>query len=217
MLPTTSISPTGFAQVIPGDFIFYLDQLSLVMLLVVTGVGFLIHIYSVGYMGTTTFTTASCLLEPVMFFMLTLCWRRNYLLMFHRWEGVGLASYLFDRILVYERFAAAAGKKAFIVIRFGDFGFLICRFSSSFSISDLWTSPRSLSSQFVARGERWNWTADFDRAIADGGSSRQVCADSSLRLAAHAMEGPTPVSALIHAATMVTAGVYMVARSPRDL
>src|SRR5207302_7520658 len=109
-----------------ADFAFYLDPLSLVMLLVVTGVGFLIHIYSVGYMweegGYYRFFSY---LNLFMFFMLTLVLANNYLLMFIGWEGVGLASYLLIGFWFTKDSAASAGKKAFIVNRIGDFGFLI--------------------------------------------------------------------------------------------
>ena len=111
------------------DFGFYLDQLSLVMLLVVTGVGFLIHIYSVGYMWEEGgFYRFFCYLNLFMFFMLTLVLAGNYLLMFIGWEGVGLASYLLIGFWFTKDSAAAAGKKAFIVNRIGDFGFLIALF-----------------------------------------------------------------------------------------
>src|SRR5438876_2326964 len=112
-----------------ATFAFYLDQLSLVMLLVVTGVGFLIHIYSVGYMweegGYYRFFSY---LNLFMFFMLTLVLASNYLLMFIGWEGVGLASYLLIGFWFTKDSAVAAGKKAFIVNRIGDFGFLIALF-----------------------------------------------------------------------------------------
>src|SRR5215469_15942274 len=112
-----------------ADFAFYLDQLSLVMLLVVTGVGFLIHIYSVGYMGHEGgFYRFFSYLNLFMFFMLTLVLASNYLLMFIGWEGVGLASYLLIGFWFIRDSAAAAGKKAFIVNRIGDFGFLIALF-----------------------------------------------------------------------------------------
>src|SRR5436189_246921 len=111
------------------DYSFALDQLSVVMLLVVTGVGFLIHIYSVGYMweegGYYRFFSY---LNLFMFFMLTLILASNYLLMFVGWEGVGLASYLLIGFWFTKDSAAAAGKKAFIVNRIGDFGFLIALF-----------------------------------------------------------------------------------------
>src|SRR6476661_3439602 len=108
------------------DFAFQLDQLSLVMLLIVTGVGFLIHIYSVGYMWEEDgFYRFFCYLNLFMFFMLTLILASNYLLMFIGWEGVGLASYLLIGFWFTKDSAASAGKKAFIVNRIGDFGFLI--------------------------------------------------------------------------------------------
>src|ERR1700674_3925290 len=112
-----------------ADFAFYLDQLSLVMLLVVTGVGFLIHIYSVGYMWEDpSFYRFFTYLNLFMFFMLTLVLASNYLLMFIGWEGVGLASYLLIGLWFTKDSAASAGKKAFIVNRIGAFGFLIALF-----------------------------------------------------------------------------------------
>ena len=112
-----------------ADFAFYLDQLSLVMLLVVTGVGFLIHIYSVGYMWEEGgFSRFFAYHNLFMFFMLTLVLASNYLLMFIGWEGVGLASYLLIGFWFTKDSAASAGKKAFIVNRIGDFGFLIALF-----------------------------------------------------------------------------------------
>ena len=112
-----------------ADFAFYLDQLSLVMLLVVTGVGFLIHIYSVGYMwDDPSYYRFFSYLNLFMFFMLTLVLANNYLVMFIGWEGVGLASYLLIGFWFTKDSAASAGKKAFIVNRIGDFGFLIALF-----------------------------------------------------------------------------------------
>src|SRR3977135_1494176 len=111
------------------DYSFYLDQLSLVMLLVVTGVGFLIHIYSVGYMWDDDgYYRFMCYLNLFMFFMLMLVLAKNYLVMFIGWEGVGLASYLLIGFWFVKDSAASAGKKAFIVNRIGDFGFLIALF-----------------------------------------------------------------------------------------
>src|SRR5207237_6865053 len=108
------------------DFAYQLDQLSMVMLLVVTGVGFLIHIYSVGYMAHEGgYYRFFSYLNLFMFFMLTLVLANNYLLMFIGWEGVGLASYLLIGFWFVKDSAASAGKKAFIVNRVGDFGFLI--------------------------------------------------------------------------------------------
>src|SRR6202043_1090131 len=112
-----------------ADFALYLDQLSLVMLLVVTGVGFLIHIYSVGYMwDDPSYYRFFTYLNLFMFFMLTLVLADNYLVMFIGWEGVGLASYLLIGFWFTKDSAASAGKKAFIVNRIGDFGFLIALF-----------------------------------------------------------------------------------------
>ena len=112
-----------------ADFALYLDQLSLVMLLVVTGVGFLIHIYSVGYMWDDDgYYRFMAYLNLFMFFMLTLVLAKNYLVMFIGWEGVGLASYLLIGFWFTKDSAASAGKKAFIVNRIGDFGFLIALF-----------------------------------------------------------------------------------------
>src|SRR5436189_1412637 len=112
-----------------ADFAFYLDQLSLVMLLVVTGVGFLIHIYSVGYMWEEGgFYRFFSYLNLFMFFMLTLVLANNYLVLFVGWEGVGLASYLLIGFFFWRDSAARAGMKAFVVNRIGDFGFLIALF-----------------------------------------------------------------------------------------
>jgi NADH-quinone oxidoreductase subunit L len=196
------------------DFAFYLDQLSLVMLLVVTGVGFLIHIYSVGYMweegGYYRFFSY---LNLFMFFMLTLVLASNYLLMFIGWEGVGLASYLLIGFFFLRDSAAAAGKKAFIVNRIGDFGFLIALF---LIIQHFNTLDFQKVFTGVAHFAPETGSAGFLTAIAllltvgACGKSAQIPLYVWLP---DAMEGPTPVSALIHAATMVTAGVYMVARS----
>ena len=129
VLLRTLRAPGSAPETFNVDFGFYLDQLSLVMLLVVTGVGFLIHVYSVGYMehedGYYRFLSY---LNLFMFFMLTLVLANNYLLMFIGWEGVGLASYLLIGFWFTKDSAAAAGKKAFIVNRIGDFGFLIALF-----------------------------------------------------------------------------------------
>ncbi len=196
------------------DFDFYLDQLSLVMLLVVTGVGFLIHIYSVGYMWEDDgYYRFMSYLNLFMFFMLTLVLAKNYLVMFIGWEGVGLASYLLIGYWFTKNSAAAAGKKAFIVNRIGDFGFLIALFMiiqhfHSLDFTKVFEQVGALPTETAGAG--------FLTAIAlllmvgAAGKSAQIPLYIWLP---DAMEGPTPVSALIHAATMVTAGVYMVARS----
>jgi NADH-quinone oxidoreductase subunit L len=196
------------------DYSFAIDQLSLVMLLIVSGVGFLIHIYSVGYMweegGYYRFFSY---LNLFMFFMLTLVLASNYLLMFVGWEGVGLASYLLIGFFFLRDSAAAAGKKAFIVNRIGDFGFLIALFLmikhfGTLDFQRVFDAAKPYSPETTGVG--------FLTAIAlllllgACGKSAQIPLYVWLP---DAMEGPTPVSALIHAATMVTAGVYMVARS----
>jgi NADH-quinone oxidoreductase subunit L len=207
---TSWLNSGGFSV----DYSFSLDQLSLVMLLIVTGVGFLIHIYSVGYMweegGYYRFFSY---LNLFMFFMLTLVLASNYLLMFVGWEGVGLASYLLIGFFFTRDSAAAAGKKAFIVNRIGDFGFLIALFLmikhfGSLDFQRVFDAVKPYSPETAGVG--------FLTAIAlllllgACGKSAQIPLYVWLP---DAMEGPTPVSALIHAATMVTAGVYMIARS----
>jgi NADH-quinone oxidoreductase subunit L len=197
-----------------ADFAFYLDQLSLVMLLVVTGVGFLIHIYSVGYMWEEGgFYRFFSYLNLFMFFMLTLVLANNYLLMFIGWEGVGLASYLLIGFFFLRDSAASAGKKAFIVNRIGDFGFLIALFLlikhfGSLNFEQLFKSISVLPAETAGAGLLTS--IGLLLMVGAAGKSAQIPLYVWLP---DAMEGPTPVSALIHAATMVTAGVYMVARS----
>jgi NADH-quinone oxidoreductase subunit L len=196
------------------DFSFYLDQLSLVMLLVVTGVGFLIHVYSVGYMWDDDgYYRFMSYLNLFMFFMLTLVLAKNYLVMFIGWEGVGLASYLLIGYWFTKDSAAAAGKKAFIVNRIGDFGFLIALFLiikhfGSLDFTHVFAAVRSLPAETGGAGLLT--AIGLLLMVGAAGKSAQIPLYVWLP---DAMEGPTPVSALIHAATMVTAGVYMVARS----
>jgi len=201
-----------------GDFLVnfevYLDQLTLVMLLVVTGVGFLIHIYSVGYMWEEGgFYRFFSYLNLFMFFMLTLVLAGNYLQMFIGWEGVGLASYLLIGFWFTKDSAASAGKKAFIVNRIGDFGFLIALFLMIKHFGSL-----NFAQVFSAVSPLPTETVGFGLLTAIGLLLMVGAAGKSAQIPLYvwlpdAMEGPTPVSALIHAATMVTAGVYMVARS----
>jgi NADH-quinone oxidoreductase subunit L len=194
------------------DFSLVLDQLSLVMLLVVTGVGFLIHVYSVGYMQDDPgYARYFSYLNLFLFFMTTLVLAGNVLLMFVGWEGVGLASYLLIGFWFQKPTAAAAGKKAFIVNRIGDFGFLIGIFLLLANFGTL---------TFSEIGAKLAASPTFT-----GGVLTTIClcllvgaAGKSAQLPLYvwlpdAMEGPTPVSALIHAATMVTAGVYLIART----
>jgi NADH-quinone oxidoreductase subunit L len=197
-----------------ADFSLYLDQLSLVMLLVVTGVGFLIHIYSVGYMwDDPSYYRFFSYLNLFMFFMLTLVLANNYLVMFIGWEGVGLASYLLIGFWFTKDSAASAGKKAFIVNRIGDFGFLIGLFLliqhfTSLDFTKVFDSVAHLRAG--AETETLLTTVGILLMVGACGKSAQIPLYVWLP---DAMEGPTPVSALIHAATMVTAGVYMVSRS----
>jgi NADH-quinone oxidoreductase subunit L len=196
------------------EFAFFLDHLSLIMLLVVTGVGFLIHIYSVGYMwDDPSFYRFFTYLNLFMFFMLTLVLANNYLQMFIGWEGVGLASYLLIGFWFTKDSAASAGKKAFIVNRIGDFGFLIALFLIIQHFGSL-----NFTQVFDAAGRLPTETAGAGTMTAVGLLLMVGAAGKSAQIPLYvwlpdAMEGPTPVSALIHAATMVTAGVYMVSRS----
>ena len=195
-----------------ADFDFLLDPLTLVMLLVVTGVGFVIHIYSVGYMAEEDgYWRFFAYLNLFMFFMLTLVLAENFLLMFVGWEGVGLASYLLIGFYYQRPSAAAAGMKAFVLNRIGDFGFLLAMFLMIAHFGSL-----SYIRVFGAIADHPEMQGGFLTAIAlllvlgATGKSAQIPLYVWLP---DAMEGPTPVSALIHAATMVTAGVYMIVRS----
>ncbi|HTV07518.1 MAG TPA: NADH-quinone oxidoreductase subunit L [Candidatus Aquilonibacter sp.] len=201
------ISISGF-QV---NFAFAIDHLTLVMLGVVTGVGFLIHVYSVGYMAEEEgFWRFFAYLNLFMFFMSVLVLASSFLLLFVGWEGVGLASYLLIGFYFRRDSAANAGKKAFIVNRIGDFGFLLAMFLLIWHFGSL-----DFASVFGQVNAAPGLTGGFLTAIClllfvgAVGKSAQIPLYIWLP---DAMEGPTPVSALIHAATMVTAGVYMVAR-----
>jgi NADH-quinone oxidoreductase subunit L len=202
-----------FPWIVAGDFetavAAHVDPLTGVMLLVVTGVGFLIHVYSIGYMHDDPgYARFFAYLNLFVFSMTMLVLAGNFLLLYVFWEAVGLCSYLLIGFWYQRPAAAAAGKKAFIVNRVGDFGF-------GLGIMWLWTAVGTLDYAAVFRA------ADtLSPATATGialllfmgacGKSAQLPLHTWLP---DAMEGPTPVSALIHAATMVTAGVYMVARS----
>jgi len=194
------------------DFSFALDQLSLIMLLVVTGVGFLIHIYSVGYMHDDEgYARYFSYLNLFLFFMTVLVLAGNALLMFVGWEGVGLASYLLIGFWYQKTTAAGAGKKAFILNRIGDFGFLIGMFLLLANFGTLTFSE--IAAKLAANP---GWSGGILTAIALclllGATGKSAQLPLYIWLP-DAMEGPTPVSALIHAATMVTAGVYMIART----
>jgi NADH-quinone oxidoreductase subunit L len=193
------------------DFAFTVDHLTLIMLGVVTGVGFLIHLYSAGYMAHEEgYWRFFAYLNLFMFFMSVLVLAESFLLLFVGWEGVGLASYLLIGFYFKKDSAANAGKKAFIVNRIGDFGFLLAMFLIVREFGSL-----DFTHVFQAISVNPGWHGGVLTAIAlllvlgATGKSAQIPLYVWLP---DAMEGPTPVSALIHAATMVTAGIYMVAR-----
>ncbi|MDZ7373667.1 MAG: NADH-quinone oxidoreductase subunit L [candidate division KSB1 bacterium] len=197
-----------------GDFAidvsFLLDPLSMVMVLVVTGVGFLIHIYSIGYMaGDRGIARYFSYLNLFTFAMLLLVLADNYLLMFVGWEGVGLCSYLLIGFWYEERYNAFAGRKAFVVNRIGDYGFtlgLLLLFSVYGTLR--YDAIFSQASQGVG-----SWALGAATLLLFVGATGKSAQIPLYVWLPDAMAGPTPVSALIHAATMVTAGVYMVARS----
>jgi NADH-quinone oxidoreductase subunit L len=208
-----------FTWIIAGDFRagfdLQIDQLTVVMLLVVTGVGWLIHIYSTGYMAHESgYYRFFSYLNLFMFFMLILVLAANYVLLFVGWEGVGLSSYLLIGFYFLRKSAADAGKKAFIVNRIGDFGFMLGMFLlfKSFGTLDfvpLFAKAAPLPADPMGHLGMFT-VACLLLFMGACGKSAQIPLYVWLP---DAMEGPTPVSALIHAATMVTAGVYVVARS----
>ena len=201
------------AAPLQADAGFYLDPLSSIWLLFVTGVGMLIHIYSIGYMGHEGgYYRFFGYLNLFMFSMLTLVLGNNYALMFVGWEGVGLCSYLLIGFYFQRKSASDAANKAFIVNRIGDAGFILGMFTiawyfGSFRFTDI--NPVARSGHFAV-GDPVITAATLLLFVGACGKSAQLPLYVWLP---DAMEGPTPVSALIHAATMVTAGVYMVARS----
>jgi NADH-quinone oxidoreductase subunit L len=208
-----SFTATLFRWIVAGDFdtsvTAYVDPLTGVMLLVVTGVGSLIHLYSIGYMhGDPGYPRFFAYLNLFVFSMTMLVLAGNFLLLYVFWEAVGLCSYLLIGFWYTRDSAADAGKKAFIVNRVGDFGF-------GLGVMWIWSALGTLDYAAVFKGAE-----TLSPATATGIALllfMGACGKSA-QLPLHvwlpdAMEGPTPVSALIHAATMVTAGVYMVARS----
>lgn len=190
------------------DFAYRIDQLSLLMILIVTGIGALIHIYSIGYMaGDRGFWKFFAYLNLFIFMMLNLVMADNLVVLFLGWEGVGLCSYLLIGFWYEERKNSAAANKAFIVNRVGDFAFLLAMFLlfrelGGLDFGTLLADPGALSQSTL------NW-AVFLLFIGATGKSAQIPLFVWLP---DAMAGPTPVSALIHAATMVTSGLYLLAR-----
>ncbi|HTS28119.1 MAG TPA: NADH-quinone oxidoreductase subunit L [Bryobacteraceae bacterium] len=206
----------GNTAIFQADWGFLLDPLSSVMILVVTGIGFLIHVYSTGYMAHDNgYYRFFGYMNLFVFFMLMLVLANNYALLFVGWEGVGLCSYLLIGFYFQKKSAGDAGKKAFVVNRVGDAGFIL---GMLLMLSVLGTVKFTDVRAALATGQFQAETAGFGVLsvmtlllfIGATGKSAQFPLYVWLP---DAMEGPTPVSALIHAATMVTAGVYMVARS----
>jgi NADH-quinone oxidoreductase subunit L len=210
-----------------ADWGYLLDPLSCVMVLVVTGVGFLIHVYSVGYMAHEGgYYRFFGYMNLFMFAMLTLVLANNMLLMFVGWEGVGLCSYLLIGFYFLKKSAADAGKKAFIVNRIGDAGFILGILLVAMTLGTIRFTAQGLPDAAGLSGMQQALKAAVDSgALAFGAPTLTAialllfvgAAGKSAQIPLYvwlpdAMEGPTPVSALIHAATMVTAGVYMVVR-----
>ncbi len=220
-LPATQIPWTKsyFTWIAAGTFHagfdLQVDQLTVVMLLVVTGVGWLIHIYSTAYMAREGgYYRFFSYMNLFMFFMLILVMAANFPLLFVGWEGVGLSSYLLIGFYFLRKSAADAGKKAFIVNRIGDFGFMLAMFLifrtfGSLDFTKVFDQANGMAPDGMGqfRGLTVICLLLFTGAV---GKSAQLPLYVWLP---DAMEGPTPVSALIHAATMVTAGVYVVART----
>ena len=199
-----------------ADWGFLLDPLSAVMILVVTGIGLLIHVYSIGYMAHDNgYYRFFGYMNLFIFFMLMLVLANNYALLFVGWEGVGLCSYLLIGFYFHKKSAADAGKKAFIVNRVGDAGFILgmlLMFSVLGTVRFLDVNAALRSGQFHAETAGFGVLSAIALLFFIGATGKSAQFPLYVWLP-DAMEGPTPVSALIHAATMVTAGVYMVARS----
>jgi len=196
---------------IGADVAFQLDPLSVVMLLVVTWVGFLIHLYSVGYMHDDDgYWRYFAYLNLFLSEMLILVLGSSYLLMFVGWEGVGLCSYLLIGFYYKTDYAPAAGKKAFVVNRIGDFGFLVAMF---LMFAHFGSVDFGRVTQIATAGGLPPWLLTAICLLLFLGACGKSAQIPLYVWLPDAMAGPTPVSALIHAATMVTAGVYMVARS----
>src|SRR5687767_1609931 len=206
---------TLFPWLVTGDLhlnaALQVDQLSIVMTMVVTGVGFLIHVFSVGYMQDDPgYPRYFAYLNLFVFFMLVLVLGASYPVLFVGWEGVGLCSYLLIGYWYSEKANADAGKKAFVMNRIGDFGFLVAMFLLFANLGTLdFVGVTGRAAELGEGGVVVTAIALFF-FLGCAGKSAQIPLYTWLP---DAMAGPTPVSALIHAATMVTAGVYLVARS----
>ncbi|MGH9863223.1 MAG: NADH-quinone oxidoreductase subunit L, partial [Candidatus Acidiferrales bacterium] len=209
-LPLQTAAGPGVFEVAWG---YLIDPLSTVMILVVSGVGFLIHVYSVGYMAHEGgYYRYFGYLNLFMFMMLTLVLANNFLVLFVGWEGVGLCSYLLIGFWFKKKSAADAGKKAFIVNRVGDAGFVlgILLVATTFGTVNFLAVNAKLAA--AAGGISSGVLTAITLLLFMGATGKSAQIPLYVWLP-DAMEGPTPVSALIHAATMVTAGVYMVSRA----
>jgi NADH-quinone oxidoreductase subunit L len=208
-----------------SDVSFLFDPLSAVMILIITGVGFLIHLYSIGYMAedhndekSKLYARYFCWLNLIVAFMSLLVLADNFLLMFVGWEGVGLCSYFLIGYWFKREDAMAACKKAFIVNRIGDFGFLLAMMLifivvGSLNYDDVFAAVRTSPQLFSAGILGTIGAATLIPLLLFVGATGKSAQIPLFVWLPDAMAGPTPVSALIHAATMVTAGVYMVSRS----
>ncbi|MBI4476456.1 MAG: NADH-quinone oxidoreductase subunit L, partial [Acidobacteria bacterium] len=213
------IRETLYTWIASGEFqvpfALLLDPLAAVMILIVTGIGFLIHVYSTAYMHEETdaeYARYFSYLNLFAFFMLVLVLGANLLVMFVGWEGVGLCSYLLIGFWFQKKSAADAGKKAFIVNRIGDFGFILGMLLT-------WVTFQTMNFEALARAiaplppEATFGTLSLIAVLLFVGATGKSAQIPLFVWLPDAMEGPTPVSALIHAATMVTAGVYMIGRN----
>ena len=215
-IPPIPLETAGGMGSFEVPWAFTLDPLSGMMILVVTGIGLLIHVYSVAYMDhepRAAYARFFCYLNLFCFFMLLLVLGSTFLVMFVGWEGVGLCSYLLIGFWYHKRSAADAGKKAFIVNRVGDWGFILGIFLVFFTFGTLdfrQVADMAAGMPVEAAGLGVLSLICLLLFIGAVGKSAQIPLYVWLP---DAMEGPTPVSALIHAATMVTAGVYMVGRN----
>jgi NADH-quinone oxidoreductase subunit L len=214
-IPLDTVSGIGSFQVTWG---LRLDPLSSLMLLVVTGVGFLIHVYSIAYMHEEPrggYARFFSYLNLFCFFMLVLVLGSNFLVMFVGWEGVGLCSYLLIGFWYEKKSASDAGKKAFITNRIGDWGFILGMFLVFFTFGTLdfrAVADAAAAMPIETRAAGFGVLSLICVLLFVGATGKSAQIPLYVWLP-DAMEGPTPVSALIHAATMVTAGVYMVARN----
>ena len=204
----------GHMAIFSADWGFYLDPLSSVMILVITGIGFLIHVYSTGYMAHDNgYYRFFGYLNLFVFFMLILVLANNYALLFVGWEGVGLCSYLLIGFYFQKKSACDAGKKAFVVNRVGDAGFVLGMLLMLSVLGSVrFTDVKLALTHYTPETAGFGVLSVMALLLFFGATGKSAQVPLYVWLP-DAMEGPTPVSALIHAATMVTAGVYMIARS----